>query len=110
MIAGMAVVFSSVSVVANSLRLRKTNIQFCIYLNFSTMETLKFKTTINCGGCVKAVTPHLNQVESIESWQVDTLNPDKILEVQSKTGNQQLVIEAVERAGFKATPVVQNAG
>ena len=27
------------------------------------METLKFKTNINCGGCVKSVTPHLNQLE-----------------------------------------------
>jgi len=25
------------------------------------MATLRFKTTINCGGCIKAVTPTLNQ-------------------------------------------------
>ena len=69
------------------------------------METLKFKTNINCGGCVKAVTPHLNQVDQVESWQVDTDNPNKTLEVQSKTGDQQPVIEAVRNAGFEATPV-----
>jgi copper chaperone len=25
------------------------------------MKTLQFKTNINCGGCIKAVTPTLNQ-------------------------------------------------
>ncbi len=69
------------------------------------METLKFKTNINCGGCVKAVTPKLNQVESITSWQVDTDNPDKILEVQSQTGDRQSVIDAVKKSGFEIAPM-----
>ena len=69
------------------------------------METLKFKTNINCGGCVKSVTSHLNQLDSVESWQVDTNNPDKILEVKSETGNQQPVMEAVKKAGFKIAPL-----
>ena len=69
------------------------------------METLKFRTNINCGGCVKAVTPQLNQVDSIASWQVDIDNPDKILEVQSQTGDQQSVIEAVKEAGFEIAPL-----
>ncbi|MGB3780988.1 MAG: heavy-metal-associated domain-containing protein [Tunicatimonas sp.] len=69
------------------------------------METLKFKTNINCGGCVKAVTPKLNQVDSITSWQVDTDNPDKILEVQSQTGDQQPVIDAVKKSGFEIAPM-----
>ena len=70
------------------------------------METLKFKTSINCGGCIKAVTPHLNQLDSVASWQVDTNNPDKILEVKSETGDQQPVMEAVKKAGFEITPLV----
>ena len=69
------------------------------------METLKFKTNINCGGCVKAVTPQLNQVDSIASWQVDTENSDKILEVKSATGEQQPVMEAVKKAGFEIAPL-----
>ena len=73
------------------------------------METLKFKTNINCGGCVKAVTPKLNQVDSIKSWRVDTDNPDKILEVQSETGDQQPVIEAVKRAGFEVAHLANAA-
>ena len=70
------------------------------------MKTLKFKTNINCGGCVKAVTPQLNHVASIKSWRVDTDNPDKILEVQSETGDRQPVIEAVKKSGFEIVPVV----
>ena len=69
------------------------------------MKTLTFKTNINCGGCVKAVTPQLNQVDSITSWQVDTDNPDKILTVESQTGDPQSVLAAVKKAGFQAEPM-----
>ncbi len=33
------------------------------------METLKFKTNINCGGCVAKVTPELNATEGILSLE-----------------------------------------
>ena len=69
------------------------------------METLTFKTTINCGGCVKAVTPYLNQLKGISSWQVATDHPDKILKVESESGDQQPVVKAVQKAGFKIEPV-----
>ncbi len=65
------------------------------------METLQFKTNINCGGCVNAVSGFLNDVEGIEKWSVDTDNTDKILTVETKTeGMKDVVIEAVEDAGF----------
>lgn len=70
------------------------------------METLKFKTNINCGSCVRAVTPQLEQVADITGWQVDTDHADKILAVQSQTGDPQPVIEAVEKSGFEIIPVV----
>lgn len=69
------------------------------------METLKFKTNIKCGGCVATVTPFLNQEKSIEKWQVDTNNPDKILTVEGSTVNEEEVIEAIEKAGFKIEPL-----
>ena len=47
------------------------------------MKTLQFKTNINCGGCLKAVTPTLNQQAGTGNWQVDTASPDKILTVTS---------------------------
>ncbi len=69
------------------------------------MNTYKFKTTINCGSCIKAVTPHLNKLEGVEEWNVDTNNPDKILEVRSETLQAQEIKETVEKAGFKAEQV-----
>lgn len=69
------------------------------------METLKFKTNINCGGCIKSVTPHLNSLDEVETWKVDTANPDKILEVKAEDGSQEKVIETVKRAGFEIEAV-----
>lgn len=66
------------------------------------METLKFKTNIKCGGCVAQVTPHLNAVEGIQNWQVDTANPAKILTVEFEGVEPRRIVEAVQTAGFKA--------
>ena len=63
------------------------------------MEIIKFKTNINCGSCVKAVSGFLNEVPQIEKWEVDTEHPDKILSVQGKA-TAATIIEAVEEAGF----------
>ncbi|GAA3975904.1 heavy-metal-associated domain-containing protein [Hymenobacter antarcticus] len=65
------------------------------------MQTLKFKTNINCGGCIKAVTPILNGEKAIQTWQVDTDNPDKILTVATDLSAGQIQA-LVEGAGFKA--------
>ena len=65
------------------------------------MKTLQFKTNINCGGCVKAVTPTLNQEAGAGNWQVDTTNSDKILIISSDQLTTAQVVKAVEKAGFK---------
>ncbi len=69
------------------------------------MEALKFKTNINCSGCVAAVTPFLNKEKNIEIWQVDIQNPDKILTVEGNTVKKEEVLEAVEKAGYKIQPL-----
>ena len=66
---------------------------------------LKFKTNINCGGCKAKVSPFLNEEKEISNWEVDLDNPDKILTVKSDTVSPEKVIEAVEKAGFKAEEV-----
>lgn len=66
------------------------------------MSTLRFKTTINCGGCIKAVTPTLNKEVGAGNWQVDTANPDKILTVTAAQVSAAQVKAAVEQAGFEA--------
>ena len=65
------------------------------------MKTLQFKTNINCGGCIKAVTPTLNQQAGAGNWEVDTANPDKILTVKSDQLTAAQVVQAVEQAGFQ---------
>jgi copper chaperone len=69
------------------------------------METFQFKTNIKCGGCIATVTPHLNAVEGIEKWNVDTQNPDKVLTVEACDLSAVQVAEVVEKAGFKAQPL-----
>lgn len=68
------------------------------------MKTLQFKTNINCGNCLRAVTPTLNDEKAIENWQVDTTNPDKILTVSGDVTADQ-VVALVEEAGFEAQPI-----
>ena len=65
------------------------------------MKTLQFKTNINCGGCIKAITPTLNQKAGAGNWQVDTTNPDKILTVTTDQLTPEQVVRAVEQAGFQ---------
>lgn len=64
------------------------------------MKTVKFKTNINCSACVKSVSPFLNELDNVNTWKVDTDNPDKILEVELDDENQASVIEAVNQAGY----------
>lgn len=66
------------------------------------METLKFKTNIKCGGCIAAVTPYLNKVNEIKKWEVDTINPDKVLTVEAENMSAQEVIAKIKEAGYTA--------
>lgn len=68
-------------------------------------NTLRFKTNINCGGCVGAVRPHLDKVSGIASWEVDTENQDKILTVQSSGTTAEEVLAVVKKAGFEAESI-----
>lgn len=72
------------------------------------METLKFKTTINCGGCVATVTPYLNQIKGIEKWDVDTSNPQKILTVETSGLEPVVIIEKLKEAGYKAALIASD--
>jgi copper chaperone len=69
------------------------------------METLKFKTNINCSGCVANVTPALNKKLGEQSWKVNTHDSRKILTVETKNLDAEEIIEAVREAGYKAEPV-----
>lgn len=66
------------------------------------MNTLKFKTTIKCDGCVSKVTPHLDSVKEVAGkWTVDILNPNKVLTVESENVSADKIKEVVKNAGFQ---------
>ena len=69
------------------------------------MSTLKFKTNIKCAGCIATVTPFLNTINSIESWEVDTINPDKILTVQGDGVSTQDIVSKLKEAGYNAETI-----
>lgn len=69
------------------------------------MKTYKFKTNINCGSCIRSVTPFLNELDSVEEWQVDTDNPDKVLTVLSDSSDASEIIRAIQQSGFSAEEI-----
>ena len=66
------------------------------------MKKLKFKTNIKCDGCIAKVTPFLNEEKRIANWDVDTLNPNKILTIETEQLDEDGIIATIEKAGFKA--------
>lgn len=70
------------------------------------MKTLKFKTNINCGSCIKSVSPFLNELDNLDLWKVDIDNPDKILEIELDDDDDEPVIKAVTKAGFKIEKII----
>ena len=64
-------------------------------------NTLKFKTNINCMGCLAKVTPELNQLTAIENWEVDIQSKEKILTVTASSEKEAEIVQAVEKAGFR---------
>ena len=64
------------------------------------MKKLKFETNINCESCVKAVSEFLNTVDEIDKWKVNTADAGKVLTVEGAVITAEMVIAAVEQAGF----------
>ncbi len=64
-------------------------------------KTLKFKSSMSCGGCVSKVKPFLDVLSTVKSWEVNTDDPQNILTVHYAGENEQEIIEAVAKAGHK---------
>ncbi|MGV3485862.1 MAG: heavy-metal-associated domain-containing protein [Planctomycetaceae bacterium] len=62
-----------------------------------------FKTNLNCQSCVAKVRPLLEADADIDTWDVDTSTPDKVLTVSSPTRiDRERIVDLVEQAGFWA--------
>ncbi len=70
------------------------------------MNTYKFKTNINCGGCIASVTPHLNGNNNINDWKVDTSTPNKVLTVSTENLGKEELKAIIAKAGFKAEEII----
>ena len=68
----------------------------------NNMQTLKFKTTIKCDGCISKVAPFLNAIKGIDEWNVDLSSSEKILTVKSEGINPGIIAEELKKAGYKA--------
>ncbi len=70
------------------------------------MKQYQFKTNINCGGGVAKVTPVLNADTQIKEWNVDTIDPNKVLTVETENLKEEEVEAIIAKAGFKAERLV----
>ncbi len=66
------------------------------------IKELKFKTTLNCGGCVSKVKTDLDNTAGANNWEVDINNPDKILTVNAAGISEDEVVAIIKSKGFKA--------
>lgn len=66
------------------------------------MKTLSFNTNINCGNCLAKVSPKLNELTGIDSWNVDLADPDRTLIVNTENLEPADIKKAVLKAGFIA--------
>ena len=60
------------------------------------MKSYKFKTNINCGNCIKSVTPFLDELKDAE-WNVDTNDKRKVLEVKTNSLTEKEIIDKVHQ-------------
>ncbi|MEI6059671.1 MAG: heavy metal-associated domain-containing protein [Bacteroidota bacterium] len=65
------------------------------------METLRFKTSLKCSGCVNAIKPGLDSMNTINRWAVDLENPDKVLEIETDEDISGEVMDSVKKAGYQ---------
>lgn len=68
-------------------------------------KILKFKTNINCSGCVANVQSLMDTEVGIGNWHVDTNNKEKILTVTATNINEEQIIQTIQKAGYKIEPL-----
>ncbi|MCR9154091.1 MAG: heavy-metal-associated domain-containing protein [Bacteroidetes bacterium] len=69
------------------------------------MKTLKFKSNINCTGCLSKVSPVLNEEKNIQKWDVNLEHDDRILTVETDSLSSDEIKQTVQKAGFNADEI-----
>lgn len=70
------------------------------------MKELKFKSNINCTGCLSKVRPVLDNEEKIETWEVDLQSDDRVLTVKTNDMEVKEVQEKLAEVGFEAEEIL----
>lgn len=66
------------------------------------IETMRFKTSLKCEGCVTKVTEPLNQLVGEGNWAVDLSSPERQLKIYSGNVTEGQIVEAMKGAGYTA--------
>jgi copper chaperone len=64
----------------------------------------KYKSTIQCSGCIAKVTPVLDEVAGKGQWSVDLTSPTKTLTIEPDVEAEK-VASALAQVGYKAEPI-----
>jgi copper chaperone len=64
----------------------------------------KYKSTIQCSGCIAKVTPVLDEVAGKGQWSVDLTSPTKTLTIEPDVAAEK-VARALAQVGYKAEPI-----
>lgn len=66
------------------------------------MNTIKFKTSLKCEGCVAKITQGLNAVPSVKKWEVDLKSPNKVLTVEGENIREADIVASLKKDGYTA--------
>ncbi len=73
------------------------------------MTTLKVKTDLRCGACVKAIQPLFDAEPGVARWSADVSTPDKVLTVEGDGVSVARVGELLGRKGYQVVGEVPAA-
>ncbi len=71
------------------------------------MQTLRFKTSLKCNGCVDAITQGMNSIKGIERWRVFLDVQEKTLEIDHENANEEEIIKEIHSVFLKAEHKVE---
>jgi copper chaperone CopZ len=72
-----------------------------------TMETVKFKTSIECNNCVNKVMTNLPQEKGIKDVKCDLASKEVTVSYQKDKNNTADIKKAIEKLGFTAKVVTE---
>lgn len=65
------------------------------------MKTYQFKSNIKCSGCISKVSPVLEGEKRIQNWNVNLLDPNRVLSVSGDGITENEIVELIQKAGYK---------